>query len=254
MIWNAIWKARVPNKIKVFLWRVSKEAIPTTSHLIRRTCDVEPACKPGPLLTYHRLLFHDGEMNRNKWVMENKHSSPIEVVASARSFLQDFQNCIFRTNPPDRFSAPTWSPPKSGTIKINFDASVAKELGGAGLGVIARDHEGNCVAWRTKTLLGATDPEHCKALAARLAVDLGVEQDWRNCLIEGDCILVIQKLLVAKEDASAIGPIISDILRLSHFFDSLSYAHVKRTANSAAHYLVKAAFTIQGGFPPSLFV
>ncbi|KAK4394097.1 hypothetical protein Sango_1880500 [Sesamum angolense] len=188
--------------------------------------------------------------NRNKRVMENRHSLPMEVVASARSFLQDFQNCIVRTNPPGRFSAPTWSPPKLGTIKINFDTSVAKELGGAGLGVIARDHEGNCVAWRTNTLLGATDPEHCEALAARLAVDFGIEQGWRNCLIEGDCILVIQKLLMAKEDASAVGPIISDILCLSHFFDSLSYAHVKRTANSAAHYLAKAAFTIQAGETP----
>ncbi|KAK4404352.1 putative ribonuclease H protein [Sesamum angolense] len=274
MNWNAIWKARVPNKIKVFLWCVCKEAIPTTSNLIRRTSDVEPACtmcgapyedskhallsvlslgKPRPLLTYHGLLFHNGEMSRNKRVMENKQSSPMEVVASARSFLKDFQNCIVRKNPPNRFSAPTWSPPKSGTIKINFDASVAKEWGGIGLGVIARDHEGNCVAWRTKTLLGATDPEHCEALAARLVVDLGIEQGWCNCLIEGDCILVIQKLLVAKEDASAIGPIISDILHLSHFFDSLSYAHVKRTANSAAHYLAKAAFTIQaGGDPQSL--
>ncbi|KAL0383050.1 UNVERIFIED_CONTAM: hypothetical protein Scaly_0592300 [Sesamum calycinum] len=112
-----------------------------------------------------------------------------------------------------------------------LDKPFAKESGGTGLGVIARDHEGNCVAWRTKTLLGATDPEHCKALAARLAVDLVIEKGWRNCLIEGDCILVIHLLLVAKEDASAIGPIISDILRLSHFFDSLSYAHVKRTAN-----------------------
>ncbi|KAK4402961.1 hypothetical protein Sango_1036800 [Sesamum angolense] len=125
-------------------------------------------------------------------------------------------------------------------------------MGGAGLGVIARDHEGNCVAWRTNTLLGATDPKHCEALAARLAVDFGIEQDWRNCLIEGDCILVIQKLLVAKEDASTIGPIISDILRLSHFFGSLSYPHVKRNANSVAHYLAKATFAIQaGGDPPA---
>ncbi|KAL0289256.1 UNVERIFIED_CONTAM: hypothetical protein Sangu_2621700 [Sesamum angustifolium] len=207
-----------PTKSK-FSFGVCKEAIPTTSNLIRRTFDVEPACtmcgapyedskhallsvlslgKPSPLLTYHGLLFHNG------------------------------------------------------TIKINFDASIAKESGGTGLGVIARDHEGNCVAWRTETLLGATDPEQCEALAARLAVDLGIEQGWCNCLIEGDCILVIQKLLVAKEDASAIGPIISDILRLSHFFDSLSYAHVKRTANSASHYLAKAAFTIQaGGDPPA---
>ncbi|KAL0325468.1 UNVERIFIED_CONTAM: hypothetical protein Sradi_5116100 [Sesamum radiatum] len=303
MIRNAIWKARVPNKINVFLWRVCKEAIPTTSHLIRRTCDIKPACTMcgAPYEdSKHALLkcsfarqawaladlpwaiisqWRDGMddwidhvrkvlerdefnffavlcwmlwQNRNKRVMENKHSSPIEVVASAKSFLQDFQNCIVRTNPPGRFSAPTWSPPKSGTIKINFDASVVKELGGAGLGIIARDHKGNCVACRTKTLLGATDPEHCEALAVRLAVDLGIEQDWRNCLIEGDCILVIQKLLVAKEDASAIGLIISDILHLSPFFDSLSYAHVKRTANSAAHYLVKAAFTIQaGGNPPA---
>ncbi|KAL0361053.1 UNVERIFIED_CONTAM: hypothetical protein Sradi_3789800 [Sesamum radiatum] len=98
-------------------------------------------------------------------------------------------------------------------------------------------------------------PEHGEALAACLALDLGIEQGWRNCLIEGDCLVVIQKLLMVQEDASAVGPIIKDILRLSSFFDTVSYTHVKRSANSAAHCLAKAAFSIQaGGIPPaSLF-
>ncbi|KAL0358068.1 UNVERIFIED_CONTAM: putative ribonuclease H protein [Sesamum calycinum] len=145
MNWNAIWKARVPNKIKVFLWRVCKEAIPTTSNLIRRTCDVKPVCTmcgapyedskhallkcffarqawaladlPWAIISQWRDGMEDWIdhvrkglerdefnffavlcwmlwQNRNKRVMENKHSSPMEVVASARSFLQYFQNCI----------------------------------------------------------------------------------------------------------------------------------------------------------------
>ncbi|KAL0401094.1 UNVERIFIED_CONTAM: hypothetical protein Slati_4139300 [Sesamum latifolium] len=126
---------------------------------------------------------------RNKRVMDNSHSSPIEVVASARSFLQDFHNCTSRTNLPGQSSATVWSPPKEGLIKINFDAAVGNESCEAGLGVIARDHEGKCIAWRTDTLVGVMDPEHGEALAARLALDLGIEQGWRNCLIEGKFLI-----------------------------------------------------------------
>ncbi|KAL0401095.1 UNVERIFIED_CONTAM: hypothetical protein Slati_4139400 [Sesamum latifolium] len=215
-----------------FLWRACKEAIPTTSNLIRRKCAVELACMTCGNLTEdskHALLecpfarqtwaladipwsvISQWRTNVEDWeqtVMDNSHSSPIEVVASARSFLQDFHNCTSRTNLPGQSSATVWSPPKEGLIKINFDAAVGNESCEAGLGVIARDHEGKCIAWRTDTL----------------------------------------------EDASAIGPIITDILRLSSFFDTVSYAHVKRSANSAAHCLAKAAFSIQAGDSPSLFV
>ena len=34
--WNCIWKLRVPNKIKTFLWRVCSEALPTKENLRKR--------------------------------------------------------------------------------------------------------------------------------------------------------------------------------------------------------------------------
>ena len=43
-----------------------------------------------------------------------------------------------------------WEPPPTGWIKLNVDGSFVQQLGGAGVGVIARDNKGHIIlsAWR----------------------------------------------------------------------------------------------------------
>lgn len=46
--WDWIWKIKMPNKIKIFLWRVLKSSLPTLDALNRRglnTNDMCPVCK-----------------------------------------------------------------------------------------------------------------------------------------------------------------------------------------------------------------
>ncbi|KAL0322783.1 UNVERIFIED_CONTAM: hypothetical protein Sangu_1897600 [Sesamum angustifolium] len=122
----------------VFLWRLCREAIPTTSNLLRRRCVVEQACltcgvdtettKHVFLESYARQVrksLDDAQFNwfailcwrlwgrRNGLVMENKRN--------------------------------VWQPPDRESIKINFDAAVFDKGNGVGLGVIARDWKGDCL-------------------------------------------------------------------------------------------------------------
>ena len=56
--WNHIWKLRVPNKIKTFLWRVCSEALPTKENLRKRKIldSIECSlCQAGQELTFHAI-------------------------------------------------------------------------------------------------------------------------------------------------------------------------------------------------------
>ncbi|XP_075674939.1 uncharacterized protein LOC142644147 [Castanea sativa] len=43
-VWTAIWKLRLPNKIKVFAWRACHEILPTAANLTRRKVITEDKC------------------------------------------------------------------------------------------------------------------------------------------------------------------------------------------------------------------
>ena len=44
-IWNQVWGLNVPNKVRHFIWRMCKEAIPSKHNLMRRKILVEDKCE-----------------------------------------------------------------------------------------------------------------------------------------------------------------------------------------------------------------
>ncbi|KAL0463289.1 UNVERIFIED_CONTAM: hypothetical protein Slati_0216500 [Sesamum latifolium] len=75
-----IWNAKIPNKVKIFLWRLHKEAIPTMSTLIRRRCMVKPACSTcGAVEENSRHIFIDCPFARQLWALSN---IPLMVIRS----------------------------------------------------------------------------------------------------------------------------------------------------------------------------
>ncbi|KAL0326613.1 UNVERIFIED_CONTAM: putative mitochondrial protein [Sesamum angustifolium] len=220
--WQFIWSTKVPNKIKVFLWRLCREAIPTTSNLLRRRCVVEQACLTCGVDTettkhvflecsYARQVWalsnlpwkvinswqddvtiwlkqvrqslDDAQFNwfailcwrlwgrRNGLVMENKRYNPFYCITYASSLLSDFLNSV-AVKPSVLPSRNVWQPPDRESIKINFDAAVFDKGNGVGLGVIARDWKGTCLAWRSMIIPNICSPEHGEALAARMAIEV----------------------------------------------------------------------------------
>ena len=58
--WKKVWSLKVPSKIKNFVWRASKDALPVKKNLLRRKiaqegqCDI---CKAGDEDCLHALFF-----------------------------------------------------------------------------------------------------------------------------------------------------------------------------------------------------
>ncbi|KAL0361038.1 UNVERIFIED_CONTAM: hypothetical protein Sradi_3788300 [Sesamum radiatum] len=121
-----------------------------------------------------------------------------------------------------------WCPPPPEIIKINFDAAIFKESHGAGAVVVARNDEGRCVGWKTTFFEGITDPKCGEALAARTAVEFCHQIKCRNCIVEGNCWQVINKLNSSKVNMCS--------------------------ANLVAHALTRQVTSDSKGFHPSVFL
>ncbi|KAL0316154.1 UNVERIFIED_CONTAM: hypothetical protein Sradi_5493600 [Sesamum radiatum] len=135
----------------------------------------------------------------------------------------------------------SWVGPPSGSIKLNFDGALLDGGSAMGIGVVARDLNGVCLAWLSRKVLRTGNGEIAEALAAREAIQLAARRGWKSIIIEGDCAVLISKLRAVDHDLSYIGTVIFDILRFVNLFTSCQFACVKRAFNSVAHCLAKSA-------------
>ncbi|KAK4434513.1 hypothetical protein Salat_0614100 [Sesamum alatum] len=156
--------------------------------------------------------------------MENKSMYPHECVDVATRLLNDFQQVMKVPTHRPQQAHDTWSTPSANWVKINFDASLMPGRNGVGLGIVARDHRGKCIAWRTSFFNYVCDAEHGEALAARQAVEM--------------CLTAI----------------IHDIQCMCTADKHFEFRWVRRTANHAAHLLARAAFSHNKGTSPPLFL
>ena len=44
LVWKKIWKMRVPNKIRHFIWRAAKDSLPTKQNLKARHIPIDEVC------------------------------------------------------------------------------------------------------------------------------------------------------------------------------------------------------------------
>ncbi|KAL0427322.1 UNVERIFIED_CONTAM: hypothetical protein Slati_2907000 [Sesamum latifolium] len=78
--WSFLWSAKIPPKIKMFLWRLSKDALPTGYNLRpRKLSNVEgcPVCKVEEEDVRHAMIMCD--VARQVWVLS---AIPWRVIGS----------------------------------------------------------------------------------------------------------------------------------------------------------------------------
>ena len=57
-IWNTVWSLRIPKKCQHFVWRASREALPTKMNLCKRHIPIDPVCencRTSPEDTLHAI-------------------------------------------------------------------------------------------------------------------------------------------------------------------------------------------------------
>ncbi|KAL0440154.1 UNVERIFIED_CONTAM: putative mitochondrial protein [Sesamum latifolium] len=151
--WRKVWQSKLPNKVKVFVWRACLNALPTSANLIRRIPGVQAVC---PFCSVAEDILHSLVL------------CPFACQTSASI--------------PFGGSLPSsqWQAPSQNSIKVNFDGANFDDGKEMGVGVVARNASGVCVAWGSRRVARPADGEMAEAVAAREAVQLAIRKGWRS--------------------------------------------------------------------------
>jgi ribonuclease HI len=137
-----------------------------------------------------------------------------------------------------------WKKPPMGVIKVNWDASIDKEGKRMGMGVVARDHEGEVVATLCAQIRYITDPTSAEALAAWKGVELINRMEWNRAILEGDAQEVVKAFNYDGMWMGSYGAVIQEAKEALNNLQEWQVQFVKRTANSVAHRLAKFALEL----------
>jgi hypothetical protein len=80
------------------------------------------------------------------------------------------------------------------------------------------------------------EPEQAEALALLRAVQLAQEEGLSKVIFTLDCLPLVQRVRSSSVDRSPVGVLVS----LAKSFTSVTFIHVKRCLNEAAHVLAKS--------------
>jgi ribonuclease HI len=148
---------------------------------------------------------------------------------------------ISSTRRDSNFIVPRWSPPPEGTVHVNVDAAIFSSSRQMGIGVVIRNHMGECLTACSELLAEVTSPELAEALAVRRALSLADEEGFRKLQVVSDCLSVVQRINSSMVDRSHVGVVVRDIKDLANSFSSILFNHVHRESNGAAHILARSA-------------
>lgn len=132
-----------------------------------------------------------------------------------------------------------WQIPRSGIIKLNWDASINLQQNRMGIGVIARNHEASPLAMLCARTEFVSDPTIAEAIAAWRAVELAMKLGFCFITLEGDALLIVQALSGDENCWSLRGQVANDAREMLRTFQEWGIQHVSRAANGAAHRLAK---------------
>ena len=108
------------------------------------------------------------------------------------------------------------------------------------VGILIRKQNGECLVACTEPLKGIVQPELAESWALRHAVILARDEGLTSVIFASDCLSLVQRMNSSFIDRSEVGVVVSDIKRLAACFSSVSFCHVNRLSNVAAHILARS--------------
>ncbi|KAL0331177.1 UNVERIFIED_CONTAM: hypothetical protein Sangu_1663200 [Sesamum angustifolium] len=170
---------------------------------------------------------------RNLKLANKEFLSSLQVIEFAHNYLTAFSahgNSFSNGLTASMENVHKWIHPPPDSIKVNFDGGVLDGGCALGIGILARNAAGHCLAWLSLRLDRGGNAEMAEALAAREAIHIA-------------------------SDTDGLDPLVADIRFLSSCIDHVSFSFVRKLGNSAADFLAECALN-QGGdascLPPGL--
>jgi hypothetical protein len=127
-----------------------------------------------------------------------------------------------------------------------------------GVGVIARDHDGQALAMFCANKEGVQDPTMAEAIVVWEAVELALRLGIQSLILEGDALEIVPMLKKEGDCGMIYGQLVNATKESLKRWQGWEIQHVSRSANSAAHHLAKLALEQNGnkewtdGFPEKI--
>ena len=140
-----------------------------------------------------------------------------------------------KPNPPLSHGVQRWHAPNSGWIKVNWDASLEKDMGRMGYSAVVRDDLGLVVAAQSVTSLGSLDSSLAEVGAILKAIQLCVSLGLQRVIFEGDSKGVVDGIHSTTKDWSHKRMMLVDIRMQLQNVSQWWVEFVCREDNQVAH-------------------
>ncbi|XP_026410805.1 uncharacterized protein LOC113306033 [Papaver somniferum] len=272
---KALWKFKLPHKVKLFAWKCIRDIVPTRDKLSKYKPNIELHCSlwnhPNESMN-HMLL--DCPYARSVWLSLNINVGNIMLQhGSLRNWaLLAFQNInpnrMLSLENIHRLTAPAinnitvnnnslqvlrWKPPDSGYIKINLDASFLKENLQGGIGLILRNFAGKSIGAQGKYfdggMIAGLEVEELECRAMQEAASWAVSKNFSRVVFELDSEVLIKSINEQSHHVHWRNQ--SLVLDIKFLLSKISFwkcVSVKREVNSVADKLAKKTIILKGNF------
>nr|XP_025616741.1 uncharacterized protein LOC112709055 [Arachis hypogaea] len=184
---------------------------------------------------------------RNQHIFQQTKINPQRAIIYSQHLVAEYHNTTKVLNRDNKHiegrkgerTRITWRPPPHNRTKVNTDAAFDRETGMAASAVVARDWQGKMITGTTSTFK-TTSALAAEAQAYREALILIKNLQIRNCIIETDCLPLVQAIK-ARTPLAEADAIIRDILQLLEEAPDVGATWTPREGNCLAHQLAAMA-------------
>ncbi|XP_074378629.1 uncharacterized protein LOC141720175 [Apium graveolens] len=131
-----------------------------------------------------------------------------------------------------------------GWVKVNTDATVFQD-GSVGVGCVMRDSQGAFLGARCCRKMGAWSPREAEAIGMKEALSWVIARKNQCCIMESDSRMLVQACNGSPGEAM-FGTIVGDCIQLLKHINPVLVRFTYRSANSVAHALAKANYSMSG--------
>uniref|UniRef100_A0A803Q0L5 Reverse transcriptase domain-containing protein n=1 Tax=Cannabis sativa TaxID=3483 RepID=A0A803Q0L5_CANSA len=265
--WKALWRFKIPPKIKHFVWKLAYNWLPTNVTLAKRGGSKEfwavsgfkdemKRLKDEDVLSFLMRMARQWDKGKFEfflvltWNIWNIRNSVIhggiapmagEMVDWCRKYLTEFEGGGATAVSRVRRENSKWGAPELGRMKINVDARVKSGGGVSGIGCVIRDSGGRTLYASSAVVHQELAPLQLELQAILVGLQVGIHRKIHRFSIESDCLQAVQ-LIQRKDEGCFDVDCLLDQIRTLLLYDSVDgISFVFREANRVAYVLANYA-------------
>uniref|UniRef100_A0A803PPP4 Reverse transcriptase domain-containing protein n=1 Tax=Cannabis sativa TaxID=3483 RepID=A0A803PPP4_CANSA len=199
--WKYFWSLQLPQKVKIFAWRVIHNALPVVTSLVRRKIITDSTC----------LVCKSTWESIGHALFGCKYA---KAVWRHMDLIFDWSKASAM------YKGDYLTPPTSLDLKLNVDAALDANRNIIGVGAVVRNSAGHALAPMAKQIIGNFASHVMEAKAMFHSLNWVIQLQLPITIVETDALLVANTLQYGSTAISSYHDILLDVTSLLSFFST----------------------------------